>query len=409
MPILADYEQFNGRYWETGTVANHWAYRGVVAPHTGEPFSEALLLGVSGGIVMGYFVFAYDGYDPMARILTRNTFDPMDTMLSRLGVVQHIEQTASAEKGVANVVNALDDGVPPIVWADSFSLPYNGEVWDEGMWAMFPIVVYGYDEAADMVLIADRARVGLTVTVGELAAARGRVQKMKNRVLTLDPPREEKLVTAVQAGIWDTIKLFTEKPPKGSKNNFGFAAYQQWAKMLTAVKGRGSWAKEFPAGRELYAGLCSAFTDINTFGKVGFAERDVYAAFLDEAAVILERPALNQVADQFRKSAQAWEVLSLALLPDEVSLLQETRQLMLRKRDVFLDQENGGIVEMADIKTRLAEIKTAVSASSRQAVSGEFPLDDAGVSILKEAIAAQVMQVHDSEQEAVASLQAAMG
>ncbi len=211
---------------------------------------------------------------------------------------------------------------------------------------MFPLVVYGYDEVADKVLIADRARVGLTVTIGELAAARGRVEKVKNRVLTLDPPREEKLVTAVQAGIWDTIKLFTEKPPKGSKNNFGFAAYQHWAKMLTAAKGRGSWAKEFPAGRELYAGLCSAFTDINTFGKVGFAERDVYAAFLDEAAVILEKPALNEAADQFRKSAEAWQALSLALLPDEVDLLKETRQLMLRKRDVFLDQGNEGIAEM---------------------------------------------------------------
>jgi len=400
MPILADYEQFNGRYWETGTVANHWTYRGVVAPHTGEPYSEALLLGVSGGIVMGYFVFAYDGYDPMARILTRNTFDPMDTMLSRLGVVQHVAQTASANKGVVNLVDALDDGVPPIVWADLFSLPYNGEVYDEGMWGMMPIVVYGYDEETDKVLIADRARVGVSVTVGELAASRGRVKKTKNRVLTLDSPQEDKLKTAVQAGIWDTIKLFTEKPPKGSKNNFGFAAYQQWAKMLTKAKGRNSWAKEFPAGRKLLAGLMSSFTDINTFGKVGFAERDVYAQFLDEAALILERPALNEVAEQFRESAKAWDALSFALLPDEVALLKETRQLMLRKRDVFLDQGNAGIDEMAAIEKRFAEIKTAVSA--------EFPLDEAGVMGLKENIAAQVMQIHDVEQEAIAMLKTAI-
>lgn len=398
MPILTDYNQFNGRYWETGTVANHWAYRGVVAPHTGKPFSEALLLGVSGGTVMGYFVFAYDGYDPMARILTRNTFDPMDTMLSRLGVVQHVAQTASANKGVKNLVDALEDGVPPIVWADLFSLPYNGEVYDEGMWGMMPIVVYGYDEAADQGLIADRARVGVSVTVGELAAARSRIKKTKNRVLTLDPPQEEKLVTAVRAGIWDTIKLFTENPPKGSRNNFGFAAYQQWAKMLTKANGRGSWAKEFPAGRKLLAGLMSAFTDINTFGKVGFAERDVYAQFLDEAALILERPALNEVADQFRESAKAWDALSLALLPDDVPLLKETRELMLRKRDVFLNQGNEGIGEMAVIEARLADIKTAVST--------QFPLDDAGVVALKENIAAHVMQIHDSEQEAIAALQA---
>ena len=69
MPILADYNHFGGRHWETGSVHNYYAYRGVTAPHTGEPYSEALLMGVSGGAVMGYFAFAYEGYDPMARIL----------------------------------------------------------------------------------------------------------------------------------------------------------------------------------------------------------------------------------------------------------------------------------------------------------------------------------------------------
>ena len=68
MPILENYQQFNGRHWETGTVCNFLAYTGVKAPHTGRPYSEALLMGVSGGAVMGYFSFAYEGYDPHARI-----------------------------------------------------------------------------------------------------------------------------------------------------------------------------------------------------------------------------------------------------------------------------------------------------------------------------------------------------
>jgi hypothetical protein len=61
MPKLKDYNQFNGRHWETGTVHNYFAYTGVKAPHTGQPYSEALLMGVSGGAVMGYFSFAYEG------------------------------------------------------------------------------------------------------------------------------------------------------------------------------------------------------------------------------------------------------------------------------------------------------------------------------------------------------------
>ena len=85
MTVLPDYDRFTGRHWETGSVANALAYRGVKAPHTGHHFSEALLMGVSGGAVMGYFNFSYENYDPQTRILTRNTFDPWDTMLSRLG------------------------------------------------------------------------------------------------------------------------------------------------------------------------------------------------------------------------------------------------------------------------------------------------------------------------------------
>lgn len=118
MTTLSDYNQFHGRHWETGSVANYMAYRDFRAPHTGRPYSEALLLGVSGGAVMGYFSFAYEGYDPMARILTRNTFDPWDTMLSRLGVAQNVHQTAKPDAAVRHLAVALDEGTPAIVWAD---------------------------------------------------------------------------------------------------------------------------------------------------------------------------------------------------------------------------------------------------------------------------------------------------
>jgi hypothetical protein len=49
---------------ENGSVHNFFAARGFTAPHTGEPYSEALLLGVSGGVTFGYFTFHYEGYDP---------------------------------------------------------------------------------------------------------------------------------------------------------------------------------------------------------------------------------------------------------------------------------------------------------------------------------------------------------
>ncbi len=398
MPKLNDYDQFNGRHWETGAVSNFYAYRGIKAPHTGRPYSEAFLMGVSGGIAMGYFVFAYEGYNPQARILTRNTFDPWDTFLSRLGVVQHIQHTSKPEKGLLNLVNTLEEGVPAIVWADLFSLSYNAIPPDEQMWAMMPILVYGHEDEA--VWIANRAGVPLTVTPDELAAARARVKKTKFRVVTLDMPEEGKLATAVTQGTWSCISLFTEKPPKGAKSNFGFAAYQHWANMLIKPKARRSWAKEFPAGAALYAGLTSAFTDINSFGKDGGAEREMYADFLDEASLILNKPALKPIAQQFRTSAEVWHELGVALLPDEVPFLQETRQLMLQSHKLFLEKGNEGLEERVKINGRLAAIKAELAAN--------FPLNDAAVQDLQASISAKILVIHDIEQKAIAALKDAM-
>lgn len=51
---------------------------------------------------MGYFSFAYRGYDPQVAILTRNTFNPLHTLFERLGVAQYIRQTGNPETALAN-------------------------------------------------------------------------------------------------------------------------------------------------------------------------------------------------------------------------------------------------------------------------------------------------------------------
>ena len=314
MPKLEDYHYFEGRHWETGSVCNYYAYRGVTAPHTGRPYSEALLVGISGGAVMGYFSFAYQGYDPHVALLTRNTFDPLNTLLERLGVAQDIRQTSKPEHGVRNLVDVLDNGLPALVWADVFSLPYNALYTDPGMWLMYPILVYGYEPDEDQVWIADRSCVPLTITAGELAAARGKVKQDKHRVLTLSAPDPEKLPGAVQKGLWDCIKLYTEAPPKGGRENFGFAAYRRWADLLVKPKEKQSWERVFPAGRPMYAGLISTYRSITQFTEAEDAERGRFADFLDEAAVILNRPGLGEAGVLFREAGSAWGELAHALL-----------------------------------------------------------------------------------------------
>lgn len=400
MPILQDYTQFNGRHWETGTIANFLAYTGAKAPHTGKPYSEALLMGISGGVVMGYFSFAYDGYDPICRLLTRNTFDPLDTMLARLGVVQHRRHTTNPQKAVTNLIDTLENGEPAIVWADHFSLPYSAMPYDDGMWGMFPVLVYGYDEATDTVYLADRAPIPLTISTQALHVARARVKKDKFRILTLEPPLPEKLPSAVQAGIWDCLRLYTEKPPKGSKNNFGLAAYQHWITLLTRPKTRLSWEKEFPAGRKMLAGLMGVFDSINCFGNVGYAERNVFADFLDEASVILNKPALNEVATQFRQSGAAWDALGTAVFPDEVPMLGQMRHILLQQRDLLHSQGSAAIAQIGQLK----QVEKAILKQSETA----FPLNEQEVIAFRANMAAHLEKIQGIEATAVTNLKAVM-
>lgn len=399
MPILENYKSFDGYYWQSGAIRNALDHQGVKAVHTGKAFSEALLFGVSGGINFGYFYFHYEGSDPHVNILTRNTFNLFEPILERLGIPYDVKQTNSEDKGRKNLIDALENGDAPLVFADMFQLPYNAMSYQEDNWAMLPIVVYGYENGT--AYIADRARVGLTIPSEALDTARARIKKDKHRIITLGVPNEAKLASAVSKGIWDCIKLFTEKPPKGSKNNFGFTAYKRWADLLTKSTKKGSWAKTLPRGRELYNGLSTIFYFSQLFGKDEScsAERHLFADFLEEAAIILNKPALAEITPKFRQAGQAWKTLGEIVLPDDVSLFKETRDLMLHKHSLFLNKGDVVEDEMRTANQRLEEMKTE---------SEDFPLSENEVVKLQKRIAEQVMGIHDIEFEAIAALQEAM-
>jgi len=400
MPILSEYDQFQGLHWETGSLRNFLAYKSVLAPHTSQPYSEAMLLGISGGIVMGYYTFDYEGYDPMVRILTRNTFDPLETIYQRLDIKTTVQKTASPEKGVQNLVSELDAGSPAIIYADMFSLPYNALPHNEGMWAMLPILVYGYDQDDGVVWIADRSRSPITVTPEELANARRRTKQNKYRLVTHEPPNPDKLVSAVEEGLRDSVRYFTQPPPKGSKNNFGFLAYKKWVDLLSKRNQRSSWEKELAPGSRMYAGLKSAFVDISIFGKEGGADRSLYAQFLEETSILLTIPELEAIAVQFHKSAAAWDDLAVALLPDDYPSFKETRELLLEKHQLFLDQGSSALEEIIQINSRLSEIQADVGE--------EFPLNESQAEDMRIAMADKVMIVHDIEFEAIQNLKSVL-
>lgn len=394
--------QFDGLHYETGSVHNIFALQGLKMPHTGSPPSEALLLGLSGGITFGYFSFAYKGIDPIVALLTRNTFDPLENLFNRMGVIRTVKQTTDEAKAEKNLADALENGQPVLVWADRFSMPYLADdgLLGEGMYEMIPLVVFGRDAQNGAVEIADQSRQPVRVAGSDLSRARGRVKKDKYRQMTLSLPSFEKLAQGVASGIRASIQSFHSVPMKGYARNFGFAAYQRWADVLTGDKDKQSWSKVFPPGKPMVSGLASAFDRIELFGTGGTASRPVYADFLEEASLLLEKPSLRDCAAQFRALGSLWSALSHALLPDDWPAFRETRELMLRKRDLYWEQGADAKKEVERINDRLNELRASMETN--------FPLTSSEVTALKQELRERILRIHDAEKEAITELEKAL-
>ncbi|MDZ4763708.1 MAG: BtrH N-terminal domain-containing protein [Chloroflexota bacterium] len=401
MAMIANYTAFEGVHWETGSVRNALAAQGVIAPHTGQAISEALLLGISGGVAVGYFVFEYVGYDPQFTLLTRNTFDPMPTLLDRLGIKREVKETVTPSKAIKYLTDALNEGKPALVWADIAGLSYNGVVLDarEDYPMMFPIVVYGY--ADDKAYIADRARVPLVIAADELDAARKKQARQRNRLMTLSAPNFDTLSGAVEAGLRQCVALYLDAPPKGTKDNFGLAALQKWANMLVDEKDKRGWAALFPRGRALLGALSAPFTFIETWGTEGAASRGQYADFLGQAALILNKPALRTAAEHFRETIPAWHDLAVGLLPEAVEPLRALREGMLHSRALFVERGAEALPERRAIREELA--------AQRMQMNNEFPMSDADIAALRADVRERVLRVHAVEQVAVMALKDAIG
>jgi hypothetical protein len=387
MPIIPDYKPFGGLHPETATVKGVLTNLGARAPHTGEPYSEALLLGLSGGIGAMYFVFEYPEFTQFY-FTTRRVkpkVDAVDELCKRLGLTPKVMQTASAPKAAKDLAAGLAEGQPVIVWADRMSLPYNLEQPMPGMGWMQPVVVCGLE--GDAAYIDDRSTQPLTVSAAGLAAARGNYNQTKHKAMTLGQVPAPDLPAAVVDAIRTCVRGFTEPPMA----NFGLPAIRKWADLLTHPKEKKGWPALFGPGYALYANLKKAFQYIELEGTGGGGARWLYADFLDEAATVLPaQPGIKEAADIFRQAAAQWTALADSALP---GALQETATLLRRKEALFRAQGQGALPEMEAVQARLDELSAAAKAAP--------PLSEGEAADVRMAMRDHLLAIAELEEHAV--------
>lgn len=368
--------------------------------------SEALLLGIGGGLGAGYILWEFaPGTDhrpsPHApggrRVVTigfRNRWQYpdrwLDTLLDRVGVEFRRDQTSGMVRARRQLDEAVEMGRSVMVEVSVADLPY----WhlppeEAGEWG-YPIAVMGVD--SDRYEVDDRNSGRLTVPVEAMATARGRIPSYKNRMVVVEGGNAltaDRLSGAVEAGLADAVEHLASR-----SDSFSLPAFSKWARMVTSDTGKG-WKRVFADRVGLWGALRSTHQAVSDIGIPGGTLRPLYAEFLDDAGALLGRPGLAEVAERYRHAGDAWDDVGDATLPDGFEPLEQAVELSRRRREA---------VRQGDV----GESAAADSAASLNALAAEFepglPLTDREIDGLFESLAGAIETAHRAELEAHAAL-----
>lgn len=346
---------------ETAAFANVLANLGV--EFEGEPLSEAMILGTGGGLGAGYILWEFDawGYRALTLGFRREWQYPARwaaRLAERLGLQAEIHETGGRKAAAEALAAQLDRGLPAIVWIDSYQLGHRGLPESRDGFGGWPVVVYG--RSGDGFLVDDRST-GREVVSGErLAAARARVVSFKHRLIAIDPDRVElgDLRPAVAEGLRLQVEHLSAK-----SDSFSLPAWRKWARMTTDTRHKKGWPTVFADGR----GTCSARASIYAGASGGAHLRGLYADFLDEASVLLERELPSA---PWRDAAAAWEaIVDAALDPDDelrdlIDRDDPARWTVQAERDIA-----GEMPELGELVTAMYEAETAALDRLRSAAA----------------------------------------
>ncbi|MCI0399451.1 MAG: BtrH N-terminal domain-containing protein [Chloroflexi bacterium] len=392
--MITTYRQFGGRHPETAAIKNILAAKGVVAPHTGRPFSEAMLLGIGGGLGIGYILWEFKAHETAILVLAfgykwNYPVEYMTGLARRAGMKAVVKETGGMKAAGAQLREALQAGQPATAWVDPANLPYFHlpALYDGCLGHV--VTVAGLEDGC--ATLDDRSQRPLTVEAEALAAARARIASYKNRLLLLEPGEPFDLETAIWNGIGDCLEYLG-----GSSTTFALPVILKWARLLTDTRNQKGWPVVFKNRVGLYTTLKSIFEGIELGQTGGGGLRDLYASFLVEAGDVANRPELRQAANQYRGVAGRWSALAQATLPDEVPVFRETKELLTRRYELLIEQGRDAFDGIAAISGRINELDAALKR--------DFPLDDKGVQQLFAGLQEHLVAIHQAEKEALAAL-----
>ncbi len=383
------------------------AHAGVRGPD-GTALSEALVFGVAGGIGIGVFQFHYEKEDFASFFLggRHSWHDDLlyaQSALEDFGLSVLVKESAGLKAADKNLRDALADGTPCMVWVDSAHLPHRALPTAMSGGGYHVLTVYAIDDGEGIAWIGDCTDRPLKIGLPELAEARARIKKFKNRVLWIERPSEAQDLSAdelrrlVRSGLKRCHRQLAVPAIKSSAKNFQLAAIKSWSDRLHGSSAKDIWENVFKPRVNLWLGLTWICDSIEHHGTGGGLCRFHMADFLEEAGEALNSGEISSVSRSYRELGAAWCELARAALPDEVPEMRRARELLSAKIELVHD---------AAPADKVREVWEALQSLEDQ-VKEQFPLSDEDCDALRAALKDRALSIHAAEVAALSDLEQA--
>jgi hypothetical protein len=391
---------FPGNIPATTALRTLLSYRKVWAPHTGAPFSEAMLFGIAGGIGMGVFSFYYEKEDLATFFLAgRHKWHDdaayLSDALGRFGIQPVIHESAGARMAEQQLRDTLERDGPCVAWVDMAELPQRAmpSAWSGGGYHV--VTVYSIDDTQSIAEIGDLTDEPISITLPDLARARARIKKQRHRLLAIrQAGRAPDLATLVRSGLQHCHEELQQPSLPGSRSNARLDALRTWAERMNDAKGKERWERIYRPGPNLWRGLCAIYDFIEHYGTGGGLCRPIFADFLAEASQALEQPRLASLAKRYAELGRQWSALADAALPDDVPALREAKQLLTHKAELV---HAGAPAD--EVRAIWGQLQ-ALEEQHRE----PFPLSNADYATLRAGLHDRIMALYEGEVAAQESM-----
>ncbi len=377
-------------------------HAGIQNPYSGQPFSEAMLFGIAGGIGIGVFSFYYEKEDIATFFIAgrHSWHDDKAYLLNathRLNATAVVQESGSAKIAAEQLRSTLLDHGPCVVWVDLSGLPHRGSIGQPSGGGYHVITVYHIDSADGTALIGDLTDQPITIPLETLAQVRARIKKDRQRILSigsvgaLPTPRQ-----LVMDGLHACYTGLQHPTLPGAIGNARLTVLQTWAERMHSTKGKERWERVFRPGPNLLRGLCSIHDFTEHYGTGGGLCRPLFADFLSEAAAMLKQPALAILAEQYTILGNGWSNLADAALPNDVGMLRSAKELLIHKAELI--HAGGPQHELQKVWEQLRQLE--------QQAHEAFPLSEQSYAELRSQLYRQILELYQQEVAAQSALAA---